>query len=140
VNGLRNRTEARSLRPPKEQQSNRSTRDVRKEHRDWFGRERQISWRIGAEWREIDRESFAAASQCILCGFVTAESVPRVGRYSERLFDDWFGRERQISWRIGAEWREIEGRVKLDGGEGESREALIERALPPPRSASSAGL
>ncbi|GAA5985789.1 hypothetical protein JCM10908_007112 [Rhodotorula pacifica] len=33
---------------------NRSSEDVRKEHRDWFGRERQISWRIGAEWREIE--------------------------------------------------------------------------------------
>lgn len=43
---------------------------------------------------------------------------------------DWFGRERQISWRIGAEWREVEGRVKLDGGEGESRVASRGGLLP----------
>ena len=42
---------------------------------------------------------------------------------------DWFGRERQISWRIGAEWREIEGRVKLDGGEGASRASLFRRGI-----------
>lgn len=33
---------------------------------------------------------------------------------------DWIGRGEEVAWTVGAEWREVEGRIKMDGSEGTS--------------------